>query len=173
MSKLACQTDLNKIICLGCPVPGFISQMSCQGCPATVIPGRWPCYNCPVLDVTWPSGHLFSVLSYYHDCPFFLSVLSLLSGPSSPVAAVLPRHSCPQLSFHDVMSQSFCPPWPVQADLSGRSVKTDPSRMSYPSCSVPEVRQNQYTCTQKSVLYRYKCMFFLKHYRSKIFFIIH
>jgi hypothetical protein len=125
MSKLACQTGLNKIICLGCPVPGFIFQMSCQGCPATVIPSRWPCYNCPVLDVTWLSGPLFSVLSYYPDCPFFLFCLCSLVPALRRGCSATALLSLAVLSWCHVpaiLSTLSCPGWPVRSICQDWSV---------------------------------------------------
>jgi hypothetical protein len=128
-----------------------MSQISCHGCPAFAVSCQLPCLSSPVLSIIRLSSSLFPVLTYYPDCPLWLSCpggLSWLSYPGCPVALLsspktlvppllLPvsvKLSCRGCHVHSFLSRLHCQGRPVM----------DLSLLSYPNSSGPDVHLYHY-----------------------------
>ncbi len=122
-SRVTFQADLSRSICHSCPVLIFQSYMSCP-IGMAILYGCWVSVGLSKLSykaAMFCHPALFLSWSYIPD-------LRWLSSPGFPVPAVLA-----------ILSSLSFPGWPVNADLSGRPVQTDLSRLPSPSCLVPDV----------------------------------
>jgi hypothetical protein len=72
------------------------------------------------------------------NCPTRLPCSAILLS-SCPGHIFLIFDGCPLPAVLTILSSLSCPGWPVKADLSGRPVQTDLSRLPSPSCLVPDV----------------------------------
>ncbi len=145
LSRLTCQANLSRLICLGypvqrhswCHVPDVMPQLYCYGCHS--VPSQLSCPNWPVLLLCscHPVLSFFSCL--YHPDILWLSCpgcpapafLSLALFPRYPVFVVMLSLPCPICLVQHVLSWMPCLGCPALNVLSwlSRAVLTWPIKM--------------------------------------------